>query len=246
MTLAQERDFWTECTAHTAPYIFYDDTEYRLLMGLLGGESLRGRQVLEMGCGAGVWTANLTRLGAEVYPFDLSSSIVLQAHQNVASTLCHGFVADMHHLPFADACFDVVFGSMVIHHSQRHIELGREVARVLKPDGWAVFHETSARNPLLMLVRGTLVGRFGIPKHSSLGEYPLKPDDIQGFGRSFAWYKSRVGRMVFCQLGVKYLLRHESGPIFAVARWLDHLIYQTLPWFRSMSYYQILEFRGPL
>jgi ubiquinone/menaquinone biosynthesis C-methylase UbiE len=246
MSLAKERDFWTDCAAHTAPYIFYDDTEYRLLMSLLGGESLRGRQVLEMGCGAGVWTTNLTRLGAEVYPFDLSSSIVLQVHRNVASALCHGFVADMHRLPFADACFDVAFGSMVIHHSQRHVELGQEVARVLKPDGLAVFHETSARNPLLMLARGTFVGRFGVPRHSSLGEYPLKPDDTQGFGRSFAWYKNHVGRMVLCQLGVKYLLRRETGPIFAVARWLDQLIYQTLPWFRSMSYYQILEFRVPL
>ncbi len=244
MTLAQERDFWTESAAHTAPYVFYDDAEYRLLVDLLGGESLRGRQVLEIGCGAGVWTTNLTRLGADVFPFDLSSSIVLQASQNVGSTLSHGFVADMHHLPFADACFDVVFGSMVIHHSQRHFELGREVARVLKPGGRAVFHETSARNPLLMLVRGTLVGRFGIPRNSSSGEYPLRPADVRSFGQSFASTRKHVGRMVFCQLGVKYLLRRESGPVFAVACWLDHLIYHALPWFRGMSYYQILEFRG--
>ena len=50
MTLAQERDFWTQCTAHTTPYIFYDDTEYRLLMGLLV-ENPTGTS----GTGNGLW-----------------------------------------------------------------------------------------------------------------------------------------------------------------------------------------------
>ena len=240
--LAQEREHWN---VHAEPYIFYDDNEYRLILSLLGQETLRGAPVLEIGCGAGLWTRNLASLGAQVYHFDLSDGVVQSARQAAAPYPTQGFVADMHALPFPKGSFEAVFGSMVMHHSEDHREFGKEVARVLKPSGRAVFHENSARNPILIFARRTIVGRFGVPRYSTPGEHPLRPEEIDSFSRAFASKGIHFGRMVFLQLAVKYLLRNESGIIFRLARSMDNLVFRVFPGLRWMSYYQILEFHTP-
>ncbi|MDE3091375.1 MAG: class I SAM-dependent methyltransferase [Chloroflexota bacterium] len=241
-TLAREREHWED---HSEPYIFFDDNEQRLILSLLSQAALRGVRVLEIGCGAGVWTGNLARLGAQVYHFDLADAIVERARRAAAPDPTQGFVADMHDLPFSNASFDAIFGSMVMHHTDDHREFGKEVARVLKPSGRAVFHENSARNPFLLLARRLLVGRFGVPRHSSPGEHPLRPQEIENFSQAFALKRIHIGRMVLMQLAVKYLLRTESGTLFTLARRVDNLLYRVFPGLRWMSYYQILEFQAP-
>jgi SAM-dependent methyltransferase len=243
MSLSEQRRHWAEHFARTDAYVFYDAAEYRLIVELLGGETLRGQRVLEIGCGAGVWTANLARLGARVVYFDLAPDLVRMAADAARHGVPSGLVADMQRLPFADAAFDIVFGSMVIHHAADHAALGREVARVLRPEGRAVFHENSAGNPFLMLARAVLVGRMGIPRYSSPGEHPLRTDEISAFGAAFASHRIAFGRLVLAQLGVKYLLRRETGKVFGAARRLDDALYRTWPACRRWSYYQILACR---
>lgn len=241
-TLAVERKHWEDFTER---YIFYNDAEYRLILSLLGKHALRGSRVLEVGCGAGVWTRNLAELGAEVYHFDLAETIVEQARQAAAPFPTQGFVADMHHLPFPKDSFDAIFGSMVMHHTEDHQGFGRELSRVLKTSGRAVFHENSARNPFLLFARRWVVGKFGVPRYSSPGEHPLRPEEIENFSRAFAFRRTHIGRMMLIQLAVKYLFRTENGVLFKFARWLDDLLYHFFPGLRWMSYYQILEFQAP-
>lgn len=241
-TLAVERKHWEDFTER---YIFYNETEYRLIISLLGQDALRGSRVLEVGCGAGVWTRNLAELGAEVYHFDLAETIVEQARQAAAPFPTQGFVADMHHLPFPKDSFDAIFGSMVMHHTEDHQGFGRELSRVLKTSGRAVFHENSARNPFLLFARRWVVGKFGVPRYSSPGEHPLRPEEIENFSRAFAFRRTHIGRMMLIQLAVKYLFRTENGVLFKFARWLDDLLYHFFPGLRWMSYYQILEFQAP-
>jgi ubiquinone/menaquinone biosynthesis C-methylase UbiE len=241
-TLAVERKHWEDFTER---YIFYNETEYRLIISLLGQDALRGARVLEVGCGAGVWTRNLAELGAEVYHFDLAETIVKQARHAAAPFPTQGFVADMHHLPFPKDSFDAIFGSMVMHHTEDHQGFGRELSRVLKTSGRAVFHENSARNPFLLFARRWVVGKFGVPRYSSPGEHPLRPEEIENFSRSFAFRRTHIGRMMLIQLAVKYLFRTENGMLFKFARWLDDLLFRVFPGLRWMSYYQILEFQAP-
>jgi ubiquinone/menaquinone biosynthesis C-methylase UbiE len=240
--LTLERRHWEE---NTEAYIFYDDKEYRLILSLFGRESFHGMRLLEIGCGAGVWTKTFARLGAQIYHFDLAEAIVKQAQQRAVPWRTHGFVADMHFLPFPNGYFDAVFGSMVMHHTQSPREFGEEVARVLKPSGRAVFHENSARNPFLMFARRWIVGRFGVPRNSSPGEHPLCIQEIQSFSRAYTTYKIYIGRMVLLQLAVKYLLHTERGFWFKMAHKADDLLFTIFPGMRWMSYYQILEFQAP-
>jgi SAM-dependent methyltransferase len=244
MDLSAQANHWIGRFEQAGSYVFYDAAECRQIVELLGGDALRGQRVLEIGCGAGVWTANLARLGASVVHFDLAPSLVRMAAQAASPVQAAGLVADMQHLPFADRSFDAVFGSMVIHHSPDHAALGREVARVLRPGGPAVFHENSAANPMLMFARATLVGRLGIPRYSSPGEHPLQAREIEAFGAAFRSHRVVHGRLVLVQLGVKYLLKRESGALFAAARGFDNRLYRLCPACRRWSYYQILACRN--
>ena len=49
-------------------------------------------------------------------------------------------------IPFPDAAFDLVFGYATAHHFARHVETLRELERVLRPGGHALYlHEPSCR-----------------------------------------------------------------------------------------------------
>jgi ubiquinone/menaquinone biosynthesis C-methylase UbiE len=111
---------------------------------LLG--DVRGRQVLEMGCGAAQCARWLVRQGAVVTAFDVSAGQLREARRLDArsGTVVERLVqADAQHLPFRDAGFDVVcsaFGAVPFVADSAGTT--REVARVLRPGGRFVFSVT--------------------------------------------------------------------------------------------------------
>ncbi len=118
---------------------------------------LRGKSALDYGCGHGMAAVALARAGAAVTAFDLSPGYVnecrARAAANGVSVLC--VTADGEELPFADASFDAVWGNAILHHLDLG-RAGRELHRVLKPGGVAVFCEPWGGNPLLGFARRTL------------------------------------------------------------------------------------------
>jgi SAM-dependent methyltransferase len=221
---------------------YCDDAEYRLLLDLMG--DLPGKQLLEIGSGPGHWTEELGRLGADVTHIDLEAATVRHAAARAAAHASTGIVADMHALPFADASFDLAFGSMVLHHGSDHARIGRELARVLRPGGLAVFHENSSRNPLLMAARATLTGRFGIPKYGVPDEYPLSPEAIAAIAGAFRSHEVHHGQMVLMQLAARYLARRDRGAVYDVAKRADDWIFRVAPRLHTWSYHQILRFEA--
>lgn len=102
----------------------------------LGLERLRGRRVLEVGCGAGVNLLSLQGcaevVGIDVEPGYLRVTPVLARLEGlpVPARLC----AQAEHLPFQDASFDVTlfFGSLPYMRIEQALH---EAARVLRPGG---------------------------------------------------------------------------------------------------------------
>lgn len=137
---------------------------------------VRGKQVLDYGCGHGMAAVVLARAGAVVTAFDLSPGYVAEARRraeaNRVRVSC--LVANAEQLPFPDACFDLVWGNAVLHHLDLH-RAGKELARILKPSGRAVFCEPWGGNPLLALARR----RLPYPgKHHTPDEAPLTGRDL--------------------------------------------------------------------
>ncbi|TWG07785.1 class I SAM-dependent methyltransferase [Saccharopolyspora dendranthemae] len=98
-------------------------------------DDVTGRRVLDAGCGAGALSAELQARGAVVTGVDISSEMVRLAKRRLGDgTPLH--VADLRdRLPFADAAFDDVVASLVLHYLEDWGSALAEFHRILKPGG---------------------------------------------------------------------------------------------------------------
>ena len=104
---------------------------------------IKGKQVLEVGPGAGGHSALFARHGAVVTAIDITPS---RAKATAAKFRllgadaegCRAMQGDTEALPFADGSFDIVYSNGVLHHTADTEKALDEVFRVLKPGGRAV------------------------------------------------------------------------------------------------------------
>jgi SAM-dependent methyltransferase len=107
---------------------------------------VKGRDVLEFGCGAAQWSIALAGLGARPVGLDLSERQLdharrLMAEAQVDFPLVH---ASAEAVPLPDASFDIVFcdhGAMTFADPYRTVP---EAARLLRPGGLFAFSHGSA------------------------------------------------------------------------------------------------------
>lgn len=131
------------------------EQELRLL-----GE-VRGKDVLELGCGAAIWSIALARRGARAVGLDLSPRRLDQARGHQARTGVHFplIEASAESVPLPDLSFDLVFcdfGAMTFADPYRTVP---EAARLLRVGGRLVF---STSSPIRMLCEGWTDGRLGM------------------------------------------------------------------------------------
>lgn len=130
--------------------------------GLIPFDELRGKDVLEIGCGTGVHARLLAEAGANLTAIDLTPTAVELTRKRLE---LHGLTADVREvdaeqLPFADASFDFVWSWGVIHHSAHTDQVVREIGRVLRPGGrlaLMIYHRSSITYWIqYQLIRGVL------------------------------------------------------------------------------------------
>lgn len=139
---------------------FYFSPEQNFaLQKLWGDEGLRGRRILEIGGGLGVFALFLATQEADVYVADIAPSRIeilnRQAAARGLSSRIHAVCAAAESLPFADEYFDAVYTKSVLIHTDLE-KAAREAARVLKKGGTGIFVEPMAQSPLVNLYRRTL------------------------------------------------------------------------------------------
>lgn len=102
---------------------------------------VRGKAVLELGCGAARWSVALSRLGARCVGLDQSAAQLSHARRERArgAKALSLVRANAEATPFRDASFDLVFcdwGAMTFCDPYQTVP---EAARLLRPDGTFVF-----------------------------------------------------------------------------------------------------------
>lgn len=144
---------------------------------LLG--DLNGKRVLDYGTGDGMSATSLARRGGEVFAFDIAHGnnvlSLRRARANGVEKCVH--LQDMagEYLGYRDEVFDAIYGNAILHHVDLDLG-GREMVRVLRPGGVAVFSEPWGGNPILEFVRKHIPYRG---KDRTQDEEPLRYRDVE-------------------------------------------------------------------
>lgn len=102
----------------------------------LRGNPLRGRLLLDAGCGTGEFSRRAAAAGARVVALDIGPRLVQLARRKVGGLL--GVVGDLTALPMPDGVFDYVICSEAIEHTVIPRLAVSELCRVLRPGGTLV------------------------------------------------------------------------------------------------------------
>lgn len=128
---------------------------YDELMRLLN--PIKGKRILELGCGRGDFSVWLAKQGAQVTAVDIGPDLVAAARilAKVNQVDCEFRQGNITDLPFDSATYDVVIGLGILHHltEAEVLKALRECYRVLKTSGVVVFHEPVENSELFDLIQ---------------------------------------------------------------------------------------------
>jgi len=191
-----------------------------------------GKELLEIGVGAGTDHLQWARGGAICHGVDLTEAAIQTTKDHLG---VYGFQSDLHRidaeqLPFQDEAFDVVYSWGVIHHSDHPERIVGEIRRVLRPGG---------------LFLGMMYGRHSVTA--------LKLWVKQGLMRGRPWrtladvvwnHMESVGTKAYTVRELRTLFREftafEGVPILTpydfkrIPKWLGQLLPTWLGWFITL------------
>jgi SAM-dependent methyltransferase len=136
---------------------------------------------------------------------------------------------------FADGSVDVVAGSGIVHHLDIPKSM-REVKRVLRAGGVAIFAEPMGHNPVINWYRNRT------PELRTPDEHPLLVGDLRQMGRHFAATRITYFGMVAPLLGfIQTRIRKESA-LTRFVWWLDRQLCR-IPVLNRYAWFSIIELK---
>lgn len=139
----QVRDYFEVCTA----------PENRFILRRLG--DVRGKRLLDLGCGAGENSVYFAKKGALCVASDYSPGMVdvaLKLAENNGVQV-EGKVVNAMAIDLPDNSFDIVYASNLLHHLPDPHACLKEMHRILKPGGKACFWDPLKHNPVINVYR---------------------------------------------------------------------------------------------
>jgi SAM-dependent methyltransferase len=201
--------------------------------------SLHGLRILDFGCGHAMASVVMARQGASVTAFDLSRGYLAEARSRASQNGVQFRLlqADGNRLPFATGAFDRVWGNAILHHLDLSQAAG-EIARVLAPNGRAVFCEPWGGNWFLRMARN----RLGYAsKHRTVDEEPLQRRDLECFHHCFEYVEFQGFQLL--SMAARVFGRNRR---FATLDSWDKLLLKRIPRLRNYCRYVVLTLRQPL
>ena len=167
--------------------------------------SMKGKQILDIGCGVGATSIYFAKKGAKVTGIDISPGMIKKAF---ALARIHNAkilifkTADAENLDYPDNNFDIIMGKAILHHINI-AKAVKETHRVLRPGGLALFSEPFAYNPLVKIY-----DKFASCGLRSKGEKRLNLNDIKIIQRTFKkveWLGIDISTFILFILDFLYL-----------------------------------------
>ncbi len=153
--------------------------ENRHIIKLLG--DIRGKKVVELGCGLGEAAVYFAKQGADVVATDISGGMLRLVEKVAKKHSVKVAVAQAysHQMPFADDTFDIVYAANLLHH----VDIEKtmiETKRILKPGGMFVSWDPLAHNPIINVYRRLAMGV------RTEDEHPIKMKQLKLFRKHFS------------------------------------------------------------
>lgn len=158
------------------------------------GESVKGKRILEVGCGTSREAIELSRQGAEISILDFSRPAldILRRHADEGGVNLLSIQADVEELPFTDGTFDLAYSQGLVEHFLPPDKLMREQVRVVKPGGF-VLVDVPQLFSLQAVTKGILMRidrwPFGWERNYTegqlrklLGSFGLEPVAVYAYG----------------------------------------------------------------
>lgn len=144
---------------------------------------LHGKRLLDYGAGDGWNAVAFAKAGALVWAIDISPEAIslckkkANANSVEQSVTCE--VRDAYNTMFPDSFFDVVYGGGILHHL--HVDsAAREISRILKPSGIAIFREPIRQTALMDMIKELVLWMTKRPRQKvTETEAPLDARDIR-------------------------------------------------------------------
>jgi 2-polyprenyl-6-hydroxyphenyl methylase/3-demethylubiquinone-9 3-methyltransferase len=194
-----------------------------LRLGWIDGlAGLRGKVVLDVGCGGGILSDSMARLGADVTGIDLSTKAlkVAQLHALEASTtnVSYQEISAEALALERPAEFDVVTCMEMLEHVPDPASVVRSCKDLVKPGGW-LFFSTINRNlkSFLFAIAGAEYALGMLPKGTHEYAKLIRPSELAGYCREAGLELCQAKGLEFNPLTGRYWISVNTSVNYMMA-----------------------------
>jgi SAM-dependent methyltransferase len=196
-----------------------------------------GKDVLEYGCGENSYAAQLSKWQARTVAIDISDVAIEHCRQaHIPNARFEVMNAEV--LTCDDDSFDIVCGVAILHHLDVE-KAAAEIARVLRPDGVAMFREPLAHNPIINLYRKLT------PQLRTPDEHPFSTRDLEIFDQHFGNVR-KVYFHLFSLLATPVVTRPGGKFVLRLLSAIDRMVFRLIPPARRYAWSVTLVMSQPV
>jgi len=202
-------------------------------------DKCENKNVLDYGCGNGIHSFWLEKLGAKIKAIDLSDNSLQFARKRGKNSV-EFMKMDCENMSFPDNHFDIVFNSGTFSSLNLDKALS-ELSRVLKPDGFVIGIETFGHNPLTNFKRGI---NIIVKKRTAwAASHIMKESDLKKIKKYFSELEIHYFHLV-SWLAFPFLNFPFGKTLLKLSEFIDRILLK-IPFFKKYVFKIVFILRKP-